>query len=453
MDERFCILRKAKMNWAWIIPAAILFLWLAVEIVMRSLPYPRGFYGSLPSEFLPQKQRSVGVKVIKGHNWFHLGWIADPDFEYYRVEKWFGDGWDEVARTNFGSYMTYEESGRYRVIAVHKGKGQTRMIGMADVKIGGEEPEVRIPTISGEWQTLFRPRKSGRYINDHVVYQSADGNWCLIGITSQTDGDFSAERFFATAISPDFPPKDEMQEAELVADFGELAWAPDVFNHEGMYHLYWSPHKLHHMTSQDGIHWKDHRVILKKPFHKYFRDATVIQVAEDQWLLYATARGRFFSQIDIYQSFDLENWQYIRPALRSDYGSERNSAYASLESPQVVRLDGRYYLSTTYNNGTTFVSGLLLKLKKWLRPTTYNDTLVFHSSNPYDFGIYRGKRHSRNLLTTLKTHAPCWIHVPEEDKWFITTAGWPWAATLTSGEVAFAPLEWKSTGSYHGEDK
>jgi hypothetical protein len=435
------------MNWVWIIPVAILFLWLAAELVMRSMPYKRGFYGSLPPEYLPQIQKTIGVRVVKGHDWFHLGWIADPNFEYYRVEKWYGDGWEEVARTSFGSYMAYGESGRWRVIAVHKGKSERRLIGMADVKIEGNEPEVFIPRISGDWYKLFRPRKTGQYINDHAVYQMTDGEWRLVGITSQTNGDYAAEKYFSTARSTEFPPKSEMQEGDPVADFGELAWAPNVFVHDGMYHLFWSPHKLHHMISQDGIHWEDHRVLLQKPFHKYFRDATVIRVAEGQWLLYAAARGWFFSQIDVYQSFDLENWQYIRPALRSDYGSERNSAYASMESPRVIQLKGRYYLSITYNNGTTFISGLLLKMKKWLRPQTYNDTLVFHSTNPYDFGIYRGRRHSRTLLTTLKTHAPCWIHIPGSDNWFITTAGWPWAATLTSGEVAVAPLTWEPTSS------
>ena len=35
-----------------------------------------------------------------------------------------------------------------------------------------------------------------------------------------------------------------------------------------------------------------------------------------------------------------------------------------------------------------------------------------------------------------------WVPVPEKDQWYITTAGWPWVSTLTSGEVAVALLEW-----------
>ena len=46
------------------------------------------------------------------------------------------------------------------------------------------------------------------------------------------------------------------------------------------------------------------------------------------------------------------------------------------------------------------------------------------------------------MLTMVEAHAPEWVYVAEKDQWYITTAGWPWVSTLTSGEVAVAPLEW-----------
>ena len=63
--------------------------------------------------------------------------------------------------------------------------------------------------------------------------------------------------------------------------------------------------------------------------------------------------------------------------------------------------------------------------------------------NPYDFGTYRGRNNSPTLLTELETHAPEFVYNPDTDSWYITTAGWQWVATLTSGEVAVAPLEWQ----------
>jgi hypothetical protein len=47
------------------------------------------------------------------------------------------------------------------------------------------------------------------------------------------------------------------------------------------------------------------------------------------------------------------------------------------------------------------------------------------------------------LLTWLDTHAPEIVYHPDSDSWYITTAGWPWVATLTSGKVAVAPLVWE----------
>ena len=143
-----------------------------------------------------------------------------------------------------------------------------------------------------------------------------------------------------------------MTEAEPIADFGELAWATHVIHNGEKYDLcFWSPHKLHQMERERWYRFgKIIVVTMPAPHHKFFRDGMVLQVAEDQWLLYTTARGKYYSQIEIYQSFDLEQWQYIRTALSSGFGSERNSPFSSMKSPFVVDYQGHYYLSLTYNN-------------------------------------------------------------------------------------------------------
>ena len=61
----------------------------------------------------------------------------------------------------------------------------------------------------------------------------------------------------------------------------------------------------------------------------------------------------------------------------------------------------------------------------WTNPASYNDPLVFHADNPYDFGTYRGKRNTPSLLTNLEAHGPELVHNPDTDRWYITTAGWP----------------------------
>ena len=437
---------KRLINIMLTIVGILLGLWLLLEIGLRwyvESPLTTDFYSSASREGLLPRQSPNGVRTVSGSNWIHLGWIADPDAETYRIEKLVNGMWNEIGTTEFGSFLIRDGGGQFRVWRVPKNGNQPEILEEVTANFFGSPSPVYIPRISGEWKSLFRPEKSGSYLNDHTIYQDAEGNWRLIGITSKTDGDYNQEKYFAVGVSPDFPPSNGMSEAEPIADFGELAWAPHVIHDGNKYHIFWSPHKLHQMESNDGILWENHQVTMPAPYHKFFRDAMVLQVAEEQWLLYTTARGKYYSQVDIYQSFDLREWQYIRTALSSSWGSERNSPFSSMESPFVVNYQGHYYLSLTYNNDSFFLPGLLLPFKVWLNPASYNETLVFHSDNPYDFGVYRGRNTSPTLLTELETHAPEFVYNPDTDTWYITTAGWPWVATLTSGEAAVALLEWQ----------
>ncbi len=414
---------------------------VGVRVYVES-PLETDFYGSISREAVGGLQAQVGVKTVSGPGWVHLGWIANPEKETYRIEIKNTQGWKEIGQTKFGSFLHRGLGGIYRVWSVPKDKTPPVLLGEVTVRPTFEPSPIYVPQISGEWQKLFHPKQYGSYINDHTIYQDKKGNWRLIGITSLTNGDFNEEKYFAVGMSKDFPPPEGMSEQAPIADFGELAWAPHVIQSEGQYYIFWSPHKLHQMTSRDGINWENHQITLSTPYHKFFRDGMVLQVAPGQWLLYTTARGFYFSQIDVYQSFDLTYWQYIRTALGSGWGSERNSPFASMESPFVLRYQNHYYLSLTYNNDSFFLHGILLMFKIWLNRPSYNDTLVFHADNPYDFGIYRGRTRSPTLLTQLEAHAPEWVYNPSTGRWYLTTCGWPWVATLTSGEVAVAPLEW-----------
>lgn len=427
--------------------------WFLIELAMRLWPVKTGFYGSILRRDVRSLQDKFGLVVNSGEDWIHLGWIADPDHEEYHVFHATGGPKHLMGVTSFGSFLVRDHSGQFEVMAKSKQNGGLRLIGKAEVKRTGEASAVYRPVITGKWQTLFKPHKHGFYLNDHTIFQDSRGNWRLIGITSKTSGNFAAEKYFACGVSSEFPDPSGMQEEEPVADFNQIAWAPCVIKKDRAYHLFWSPHRLEHMRSADGIAWSDKSTTMTKPYHPYFRDPMVLKVGVNQWLLYTTARGIFFSRVDIYQSFDLEHWQYIRPAMVNSWGSECNSAFASTESPFVVKFKDHYYLSVTMNNGTFFWHGLLLMLKKWLNPDSYNHTRVLHSNCPYDFGIYRGRAHTVNLAASLQAHAPEYVYVPKSNQWYITTAGWPWAATLTKGEAAFAPLEWTPLEGSSTENK
>jgi len=424
-------------------------LWLALELVMRrwiERPLARDFYGSIPRERIREHQERHGICVATGPGWVHLGWIADPERERYAIERRAGGDWRECGRARFGSFLLEGDGGELRVRALPRDGGAPRTLGEVRAEPGPGCPPLHRPEIAGPWRTLFRPRSHGRYVNDHSLHRDAEGRWRLLGITSESDGDFDAERWFAQGVSDAFPPRGEMAEEMRVADFGELAWAPHAIESGGRWHLFWSPHRLNQMSSRDGIHWEGHRITLDPPHHRFFRDAMVLEVAPGQWLLYATGRGRYYSRVDCYQSFDLEHWQYARPALRTGPGCERASPFASTESPTVVVHEGRCYLALTYNNDSFFWPGILLLFKKWRGRGSYNDTRVFHSASPYDFGSYRGPWRASREVARLEAHAAELIRHPDTGAWWITTAGWPWVATLTSGEVAVAPLRWVGVG-------
>ena len=405
-------------------------------------PLKTSFYGSVSREDVRSLQARHGVKASGGFNWAHLGWIADPDRETYRIEEYRSGKWETAGNARYGSFLM-KKGGRFRVFGVPKKAGIGHLIGDAEIETQKGKAPVFRPEITGEWKTLFKPGIYGDYINDHAVYRDNEGEWRLVGITSKTKGDYSREKYFASAVIREFPPDEGMKESVPVADFDEPAWAPHVIKEGGIYYIFWSPHRLERMTSEDGIIWENRKTVISKPFHKFFRDAMIMKVADGQWLLYTTARGLFFSRVDIYQSFDLESWQYIGPALRASWGSERNSPFASTESPFVIEYKGAYYLSITYNNDTAFWHGLLLPLKIWFDRDTYNDTLIFHSENPYYFGCYKGRKNTPSLIARLKAHAPEYVNVPEKNEWYVTTCGWPWVATITKGEAAVAPMVWR----------
>ncbi len=424
----------------------LLGLWIAAEVAVRwwtARGLRTDFYGSISRSDVHERQVRHGVVPLSGPGWVHLGWIADPEREHYRVERCEDGTWKTVGRTPYGSFLM-QGGGRFRVCAEPRRGGEARVLGEADVEPGRGDAPLFAPERAGPWRRLYRPSRWGDYVNDHVIYRDAAGRWRLLGITAKGDGDYSREKFFTAAVESGsgtrFPPS-EMIEEEPVGDLGELAWAPHVLDSGGTYHLFWSPHRLHRMTSADGVHWRDHRIVIEAPQHRFFRDAMVLEVAPGQWLLYATGRGAYFSRVDVYQSFDLAGWQYIGAALRTAWGSERNALFASTESPTSIPFAGRYYLAVTYNNDSFVWTALLLPLKIWPWRRSYNNTLVFHSDNPYEFGVYRGRRRSPSLLTRIEAHAPELVR--DGDQWWITTAGWPWVASLTEGEVAVAPLRWR----------
>ena len=428
----------------------ILFLiWFLLEVIIRLIAengIKTDFYGSISREEVQSLQEAFGLKVVQGDGWFHLGWIADPERECYLVQKRNSEGvWGTLEKRIYGSWQSNEGSGDYRVLSVSKGPNQEKSLGEVTITFEArqsDKPKLEIPVIDGEWQYLFKPSEAGKYLNDHCLYKDSHGNWRIMGITSHSKGDYQLEHQFAVGVGRSFPPKEIFHEDKPTPMSVSLAWAPFVVKEENEYHLFWSPHQLHHSTSKDGVTWAKDEIVMEKPFHKFFRDGMIVKIARGQWLMYASGRGRWFSRIDLYQSFDLVHWQYIRPALSSTWGSEKNFVTGSMESAFLFQHNDQYYLSITYNNESFFLSAIFLQIKVFFNRKDYNNTLIFRSRSPYDFGVYRGKKRTDSLASKLTCHAPVYVNL--EGEWFITTCGWPFAATLTDGEAAYAKLKWET---------
>jgi beta-fructofuranosidase len=96
----------------------------------------------------------------------------------------------------------------------------------------------------------------------------------------------------------------------------------------------------------------------------------------------------------------------------------------------VFRHGNDYWLSVTY--ATSFGG-----------PADYHNTLLFRSTNPFDFGTYTGDD-ANEVAARLHAHAPEYIRDPDTDRWYVTSAGWPGPLfePAIPGSVAIQELEW-----------
>ena len=282
---------------------------------------------------------------------------------------------------------------------------------------------MKIPEISSEWKTLFKPRFYGRYVNDHTLLYN--GKWHLIGITSKK-GVPTQERYFVYAVGEDLHRK--FKETSKVIDNGTLAWAPCVIEHKSLYYMFYGPSPTKLAVSYDFGDWFGQEIRLNgNPPMSCHRDHFVFKIEKNKWLMYVTGLKDRRSSIACLESTDLLNWNFVGFALTSGEKSELNPSWGAFESPFVVKRDDGYYLFTTYTDCSA---------------STYHNTLVFYSQNAYDFGCYNGENSEKGFakpITKLRCHAP--EVVKENGKYYITSCGWR-KSSFTRGAVKIAELKW-----------
>lgn len=292
-------------------------------------------------------------------------------------------------------------------------------------------PAPLVPRIAREWKPLFIPKSSGCYINDHCILKGPDGAWHLFGITGTSElPNPEQERWFAhgqgsSSLWSDKP----MHELDVVCNDGTRAWAPGVIGHDGRYFMFYGPSPTKLAVSRDLKHWMREDVVLAgAPLEACHRDHMVMQLEESTWLLYATGLDKAgMGVISIYISNDLRNWRFVRSALRTTGKAALSPAWGATESPFVFLHQGWYYLSITYTD---------------CNPANYQQTLIFRSLNPFDFGVFDADHPEQSVVQRLQAHAPEYLYDEKERSWHITTCGWRGFGLPHEGGVSIARLEW-----------
>ena len=282
---------------------------------------------------------------------------------------------------------------------------------------------MKIPYVSGDWRSLFRPQQYGNYVNDHSLIKDSKGLWHLFGITS-FGGNPPDERYFTHGVGTSLDG--EFIEQKPVIDRGTLAWAPCVIEKDGDYYMFYGPSPTSLAVSPDMYEWFGTNVTLKnEPLMGAHRDHFVLKLDDGSYLMYVSGIYKRRSAISCFSSSDLLTWNFEGYALSSGENAPLNPAWGAMESPFVVKKDDEYYLFVTYTNCAR---------------DNYCNTMVFCSKDPKNFGVFDGDEGDRPI-TVLNTHAP--EIVEENGKYYITTCGWRGYPNPYEGSVSIAPLDWK----------
>lgn len=284
---------------------------------------------------------------------------------------------------------------------------------------------MRIPYIDGDWKVLFKPKKTGRYVNDHSIVRDREGSYHLFGITSFKGG-ATNERYFAHGVT-DSLDKPMLEEWPAI-DRGTLAWAPAVFCEGDVYYMFYGPSPTSLATSFDLYEWYGHTVTLEnEPLFSAHRDHFILKRGNGDYLMYVVGTKDRRGCVSLFHSTDLLKWTFSGYALTSGSDAPLTPAWGAMESPFVVEMDGTYYLFITYTDS---------------KAETYNNTLVFASSDPESFGEYNGEKGGAVPVAKLLAHAP--EIIKEGEDWYITTCGWRgYRDVPNKGCVSIAPLKWK----------
>ena len=282
---------------------------------------------------------------------------------------------------------------------------------------------MKIPYIAGEYKPLFQPSVHGKYVNDHCFIKK-DGQYHLFGITSRTGKPWD-ERYFVHAVGESLDSA--FSEVGVSINCGTLAWSPCIVEHESNFYMFYGPSPTSLAVSPDLFEWFGYRPqIENEPIYAMHRDHFVFRKEDGEYLMYVSGIKDLRGCVSVASSRDLIHWNFRGYALTCARETPLSPAWGAMESPYIVQKDGWYYLFVTYTDSGS---------------ETYNNTLVFASEDPLNFGCYMGKENPAVPITELYAHAP--EILIKNGKYHITTCGWLEKPNPNPGCVSIAELKWK----------
>lgn len=288
-----------------------------------------------------------------------------------------------------------------------------------------------VPYIAGGYARVFEP-PNRRYLNDHTLVRASDGTWHVYGITHDSNGEPQRERSFLHATAPallgPWTPQDDALEADpALNEF--FVWAPHVVEtRPGRWTMFFcygqrepEPNLdcMRRADSSDLRRWtRDRQTLSSERRPPGGRDAFLMRDG-DRWLLYSVAvTEERHGQIVVSANRDLDDPQGWSPRQVVIEDPEPNYAWGNLESPFVVLYAGQYYLFVTRTSDGAHID--------------YARTAVFRSNDPTRFAWRQ--------IADLRAHAA--EIVPDQGRYFITSAGWTGYIGERNRGLSIAPLQW-----------
>ena len=192
---------------------------------------------------------------------------------------------------------------------------------------GSSDPALCYNKERGAWLMYYTSRRVNRL--DLSGIQRIHGS--PVGIAESKDG--GASWNYIGDCNIDYKPDPE-----------PTYWAPDIIEHEGLYHLYLSyvpgvfdnwehPRDIVHLTSTDGINWETQSVLNLANYRKVI-DAGVIRLKDGTWRMWYKHEGSD-NEIWYADSKDLYHW--------TDQG-EVDLKGIHGEGPKPIYWHDKYYL-------------------------------------------------------------------------------------------------------------